>query len=383
MHFIAKAMGFACLALSIAKSSPLQKRDFGPVTIYTPPSNYTSDRSLYARTLMLTVNDNSGTLLTTWENYSGGKTWFPIYRSTDHGYTWSPYSTVTDQVNGWGLRYQPFLYELKQSFAGYPAGSILLAGNSIPEDLSKTQLDLYISTDKGKTWKFLSHITAGGKAVPNNGETPVWEPFLLVNNGQLICYYSDQRDPSYGQKLVHQTTTDLKNWGSVVNDVTESAYSARPGMPVVAQMGNGNYIMTFEYGGAPEGDFSVYYKVSNDPFSWADKPQQVLKASDGTIPRSSPYVMWTQIGSSSGATANGTVVVSAYSDTGLYLNRANGAANAWTRLSVPNAPAAYSRQVTKGFNPKDIVIAGGGSLGQGSTNHVFFSARDVNGCSTC
>lgn len=92
---------------------------------------------------------NSGTLLTTWENYSGGKTWFPIYRSTDHGYTWSPFSTVTDQVNGWGLRYQPFLYELKQSFAGYPAGSILLAGNSIPEDLSKTQLDLYISTDKG------------------------------------------------------------------------------------------------------------------------------------------------------------------------------------------------------------------------------------------
>lgn len=234
-----------------------------------------------------------------------------------------------------------------------------------------------------KTWKFLSHIAAGGKAVPNNGETPVWEPFLLVNNGQLICYYSDQRDPKYGQKLVHQTTTDLKTWGAVVNDVTESFYSARPGMPVVAQMGNGNYIMTFEYGGAPEGDFSVYYKISNDPFSWADKPQQVLKANDGTVPRSSPYVMWTPIGSSSGTTANGTVVVSAYTDTGLYVNRANGAANAWTRLSVPNAPAAYSREVTKGFNPKDIVIVGGGSLGQGSTNRVFFSARDVNGCSTC
>lgn len=234
-----------------------------------------------------------------------------------------------------------------------------------------------------KTWKFLSHIAAGGKAVPNNGETPVWEPFLLVNNGQLICYYSDQRDPNYGQKLVHQTTTDLKTWGAVVDDVTETAYSARPGMPVVAQMGNGNYIMTFEYGGAPEGDFSVYCKISNDPFSWADKPQQVLEATDGTVPRSSPFVMWTPIGSSSGTTANGTVVVSAYSDTGLYLNRANGAANAWTRLSVANAPAAYSRAVTKGFNPKDIVIVGGGSLGRGSTNHVTFSARDVNGCSTC
>lgn len=59
MRFLAKAMGLVSLALSIANASPLQKRDFGPVTIYTPPSNYTSDRSLYARSLMLTVNDVS------------------------------------------------------------------------------------------------------------------------------------------------------------------------------------------------------------------------------------------------------------------------------------------------------------------------------------
>jgi hypothetical protein len=48
---------------------------------------------------------------------------------------------------------------------GYPAGTILLAGNSIPADLSKTQLDLYASTDNGVTWKFVSHIANGGKAV--------------------------------------------------------------------------------------------------------------------------------------------------------------------------------------------------------------------------
>lgn len=126
---------------------------------------------------MLTVGDKSGTLLSTWENYSGdennGKPWFPIYRSTDHGATWKNFSRVDDQVNGFGLKYQPFLYELKETFAGYAAGAILLAGNSIPRDLSSTKLDLYISTDKGKTWKFLSSIASGGKALPNNGETPV------------------------------------------------------------------------------------------------------------------------------------------------------------------------------------------------------------------
>lgn len=66
------------------------------------------------------------------------------------------------------------------------------------------------------TWTFVSHIANGGVAVsttshsdhvwkpcstlfdsqlPNNGETPVWEPFLMQYNGQLVCYYSDQVSP--------------------------------------------------------------------------------------------------------------------------------------------------------------------------------------------
>jgi hypothetical protein len=70
-----------------------------------------------------------------------------------------------DTVNGWGLRYQPHFILLDQALGGYPAGTILLAGNSIPADLSKTQLDLYASTDNGATWKFVSHIANGGVAV--------------------------------------------------------------------------------------------------------------------------------------------------------------------------------------------------------------------------
>ena len=47
------------------------------------------------------------------------------------------------------MRYQPHLYELEVDFAGFPKGTILIAGNSIPKDLSKTQLDLYASKDRG------------------------------------------------------------------------------------------------------------------------------------------------------------------------------------------------------------------------------------------
>ena len=125
---------------------------FSNVTIFSPPSNYTIPRTLYARTLLLNQNcEKNNVLLATWENYSPEPplVYFPIYKSTDLGKSWNEISRVTDQVNGWGLRYQPFLYEMPQSIGNYSAGTILLAGNSIPTNLSNTQIDLYASTDKG------------------------------------------------------------------------------------------------------------------------------------------------------------------------------------------------------------------------------------------
>jgi hypothetical protein len=41
----------------------------------------------------------------------------------------------------------------------------------------------------------------------------------MVYDNQLVCYYSDQRNPSYGQYLVHQVSSDGVNWGPVVPDM--------------------------------------------------------------------------------------------------------------------------------------------------------------------
>lgn len=282
------------------------------------------------------------------------------------------------------------MYLLKQSIGGYPAGTILLAGNSIPADLSKTQLDLYASTDNGVSWKFISHIANGGEAVslftafqsrakrqrPNNGLTPVWEPFLMVYNNQLVCYYSDQRDPKHGQKLVHQVTTDLKSWGPIVDDEANPTYSARPGMPVISKMSNGQYFYTYENGGAPEGNFAVYFKIASDPLKFGSVTGKALRATDNSVPTGSPYNIFTTAGGSSG-----TLVVSASSDSDLFVNR-NYGQGAWTRLTSQGG-SGYSRSLAVGYNPKDVLIVNGGRLGQGSTNKVTASARDVNGCSTC
>lgn len=123
---------------------------FANHTIFNPPSNYTIPRTLYARTVLLNKHcETNKVILATWENYSEEPPYFPIYESDDLGCSWREISRIHDQVNGWGLRYQPFLYELPEAIGNYSAGTILAAGSSIPADLSVTQLELYASTDKG------------------------------------------------------------------------------------------------------------------------------------------------------------------------------------------------------------------------------------------
>ncbi|OCL12766.1 glycoside hydrolase family 93 protein [Glonium stellatum] len=341
------------------------------ITIFTPPSNYTIPRTLYARTLLLNQNcEHDNVLLATWENYSLELPYFPIFRSTDLGQTWMEFSRVIDQVNGWGLRYQPFLYELPQAIGKFPAGTILLAGNSIPADLSQTQIDLYASPDKGKTWKFVSHVAHGGRAIPNNGETPVWEPFIMMWQGKIIVYYSDQRDPAHGQKLVHQVSSDLLTWEDPVDDVAYSTYDFRPGMTVVAKMPFKQYVMTYEFWGAPEASFAVYYRISTDPTNFNASVGRPLIATDGTVPTSSPYVVWSSAGG-----PLGTLVVSSGSGPQVYLNHVLGAPGAWTKVDTPES-TSYTRSLRVMPNENDILIVGGGVL-SGTNNSVTAATIDI------
>jgi hypothetical protein len=346
---------------------------YGPSTMYTSPGTDPSPGSLYPRVLTLKHNgSHNGTMLATFEKYMNGTPVFPIYESTNGGVSWSQVSSAADTVNGWGLRYQPFLFELPQAIGSMPAGTLLLFGNSIPNDLSQTKLDMYKSTDRGRNWTFVSSIASGGAAHPNGLEDPVWEPFALVYNNKLIVYYSDERDPAHNQKLVHQTTTDGVNWGPVVNDIALG--NKRPGMPIITKLGNGNYIYVYEYGGAPEANFAIYYKISSNPenFGPANQPGTVLRTRDGVIPTSSPYVTWL-----SGTGPNGTIAISAYSTSEIFLNAENGASGNWTRISSP-VPGGYSTALEPLGDQHSLFIISSGALPNGANrNSVVYGSIDI------
>ncbi|GAM82054.1 hypothetical protein ANO11243_000330 [Dothideomycetidae sp. 11243] len=346
-------------------------KTYSDVTVFDPPADYTVPRTLYARTLQLA----DGTLLSTWENYlpnNDSNPYFPIYQSYDNGNTWSERSRLYDQVNKWGARYQPFLYLLPQAIGSFKAGDILLAGNFIPNDLSQTKIDVYVSKDNAKTWSFVSSVARGGEALPDNGLTPVWEPFLMVYENQIVCFYSDQRDPkTNGQKIVHQTTKDLLTWGPVVNDVAYNNPKWRPGMATVSTLPNGQYILTYEFYGAAEAAFAVYFRLSNSPLTFNNAPGWVVRSTDNTVPTSSPYNVWTPAGG-----PNGTIIVSCGSLSEIFINTDLGALyTPWTKVQVP-AAQSYSRSLRILHDTSELLIVGGGVI-SGTKNSVQATLVEV------
>lgn len=308
---------------------------FGPVLVTDPKVN-----GSYARAVRLTSGaaGKSSTLLATYQSFGGAG--FPLFRSDDTGRTWERYSTIPVA----GVALQPSLYELPRAFAGLPKGALLFACNNFGS-FTSTAIQLYASTDRGVTWKFLSTVATGGAPNTTNGATPVWEPFLLLHEGKLICYYSDQRDPKYGQKLAHQTSRDLKTWGPVVDDATGVTYAERPGMTTVAQLRGDLWIMTYEYGkpddpehpNQDEYSYLVHYRIAKDPEEFRFAPDIPLVDQQGGAPNGAPVVSWSDSGG-----RNGTIIVTGNDDQDLFINRDLGDPKRWTRLSTP-IPAGYSR----------------------------------------
>lgn len=305
---------------------------FGPVVVANPGGSYAR-----AVRLSTAAPGKSTTLLGTYPTFFSG---FPIYRSDDDGQTWQQQSSIN--VGGFAL--QPSFLELPRAFAGLPEGALLFACNSFG-NFTSTQIQLYSSTDGGLTWQFVSTVAQGGPPNTTNGATPVWEPFLLLHSDSLICYYSDQRDPNYGQKISYQASTDLLTWGPVVSAATGTTYPERPGMATVARLRGDLWMMTYEFGkpvdpaNPNQADYTyhVHYRIASDPESFLSSPDTPLVTQDGVVPNAAPVVSWSDWGGSTG-----TIIVTDNDHQDFFINNALGDPQEWTTLSSP-MPAGYSR----------------------------------------
>jgi hypothetical protein len=167
------------------------------------------------------------------------------------------------------------------------------------------------------------------------------------SDDKLIVYYSDQRDPKHGQKLVQQTTTtDFDSWGAVIDVVVSSKYSDRPGMLVVTPLPNDKYFMVFEYAQVKNGTngtsddytYPIYYKLSASPEFANDAAWHRLVVDTGARPNGGPTSIWSPVGGE-----NGTIVVSDSDNRPVWTNQMLGE-GVWKEVGTPHG-RSYSREV--------------------------------------
>ncbi len=304
----------------------------------------------YARILELKYSgDQNGTLISTFEKATSGLSpeypGYPIYVSNDQGKTWECAATIREDAGVTGLQseWMPQLFELPRAIGTMEKGTLLCAGTSIDAAHSTASaIRLYRSTDTGKTWEPFATVAEGV------GKTGVWEPFLvMLDDGRLVCYYSDCTDPQHSQKLSYRVSADGVSWGEACDAVAIPDWKARPGMSVVSRLGDGRYFMTYEMcsdkdSGSGEPEYRgnpVCYRYSDDGLDWGDPADYGTKlvTESGAFPGSSPYNVYSpEFG------VKGVIIVTAafqtpqLSQTGtrLYVNF-NYGEGAWSTLPQP------------------------------------------------
>lgn len=274
------------------------------------------------------------------ETGSADRQTLPVYKSDDDGTSWQPLSEVkapaylsgdskyAKYTSNWT---NPYLYTLPQDVGDLKQGTLLLASvvsgddhyyrehkaadpNWTPSndgDRKDLAIALYSSVDDGVTWKIQNVVATGGwqggsagatgqniaNANTNKQVDPLWEPYLMVYKGRLVCYYSDENDylgfnattgvptldpandtakDSLGQILVHRTWDGRSaNWSAPVVDLAGLTQDmgggkteiggGRPGMTNVVRTTDGKWMLPFEYWG---GGANTRWVIADSPLEF-------------------------------------------------------------------------------------------------------------------
>jgi hypothetical protein len=179
------------------------------------------------------------------------------------------------------------LYRLPRALGALPAGAILWsasAGGDTPD--APMSIPVFVSTDEGRSWSFLSDVAVAG--VPRS-EGGLWEPeFEQLDDGSLVCHYSDETDPAHSQKLVARRSSDGISWSQARATVSLAATAARPGMPVVRRAPDGRHAMSYEICGTD--GCAARLRFSTDGWDWGDPDDPGLRPASlgGLIFRHAP-----------------------------------------------------------------------------------------------
>ena len=275
---------------------------------------YLADGTGYASVVRVS---EPGELLLVFEQK--GMAGIPLYASHDSGKTWQFVRNVTDQAQAgnpaWQLRWQPHISQMQRDSGDLKRGTLLLAANATRNDdqghVVEEDLQLYASTDQGKSWHYRGSIVHGGGHPEDKDNHGVWEPNIhILDDGRMIAYYSSEqhKHEGFNQILAHKLSTDGgRHWGEEVMDVAMPGGVERPGMAIVARLPDGRYVMNYEDIDGPNNG-QVHLKFSPDGLRFGDPADHgtAVQTEGGAWPAACPVVKWFPVGG-----PQGVIVVSA------------------------------------------------------------------------
>lgn len=253
---------------------------------------------LYPRAVRLQHSGTAnGTIVSSIVSFEGNNGVGLVYESTDGGASFAQIGRIADSAasSGRGLCCAT-LFELPRQMGTNPPGTLLWAA-SMGQDTPDRRMSLRVwkSADRGRTWTFLSNIFTASNT------RGVWEPEFSVDaQGRLVCHFADETQTGYSQLLTRVVSTNGGvSWSGRTNTVASPVSSERPGMPVVRQLPNGEYFMSYEVctvSGIHR--CAVRFRVSPDGWNWgaASNLGTMAVTVDGRYFRHAPTIAWSPQG---------------------------------------------------------------------------------------
>lgn len=207
----------------------------------------------------MVVRTNGHWIAVNTEYPPGTNSYLRISRSTDRARTWATISEVRE----------PGRTLDNGELVVLPDGTLLLTMRSLIPNQSY-QLPVYASSNGGLSWSYRSTIDTSEGQTAQQGKG-LWEPdFCVLDDGRLVVTYSNEKPTGYSQVISLRVSTNAGvSWGPESWVVAQpGGGSLRPGMPQMARMANGEYILVYEIANLGRAD--VYCKFSPDGMSWPD-----------------------------------------------------------------------------------------------------------------
>lgn len=314
--------------------------------------------------------DYNGVLIASFDKGKTGS----FYESTDSGKNWIPVSSLTENTPPRNCCSE--LYEVPQPLNKLAAGSLFWATSVGTDQTPRTDcsIRIYKSEDHARTWQYYSTAV--------EGKIGLWEAEFIVDDKQrLLMFFSSEeyKAEGYNQIIAHRISTDGGlTWSADIKDVAMNDNIKRPGMPTVAKLPNGMYIMCYEICGT---GCDTYIRFSMDGNNWGDAKDDGIRVEStaGNHFSHAPTIAWAEDGTKNGVLLLIGQVLNKNSDNTIagdngkvfMVNRNNGK-GLWTEVKAPVASPSDGKNPCENYSSQLLPLMNG-------TEVLQLALRKLNG----